>query len=243
MIGIMASFVPAWAMVQPPPPGDPDEVATLLTGPSKVAVAVAAVFTTQEPVPVQPAPFQPVKVDPPSAVAVRVTAMLLKKLALQIAPQSIPVGAEITFPVPVPPLRMVTVKVPWGGSTLNVAVTVVVLATWQIPVPVHPPLHPAKSDPALGEGVNVTVVPPGYVPVQSPPQLMSTGVDVTVPAPVPFLLIVTVIGGGITLKVAVTGAVADTTQEPAPAQPPPFQPVKTEPGSVVAVNVTLVPPG
>ena len=66
----------------------------------------------------------------------------------------------------------------------------------------------------------------------------------TVPAPVPFLLTVTVIGcGGITVKVAVTVALVDTTQVPAPAQPPPFQPVKTEPASAVAVNVTRVPPG
>ncbi len=94
------------------------------------------------------------------------------------------------------------------------------------------------------KGVNVTVVPPGYVPIQSPPQLMPVGFDVTVPAPVPFLLTVTVIGwGGITVKVAVTVALVDATQAPAPAQPPPFQPVKTEPASAAAVNVTRVPPG
>ena len=97
-------------------------------GASKVAVAVAAVLTTQLPVPVQPPPLQPVKVDPPSAVAVSVTVVLLKKFALQMAPQSMPVGAETTFPVPVPPLRIVTVNDPGGGSTLNVAVTVTVLA-------------------------------------------------------------------------------------------------------------------
>jgi hypothetical protein len=154
-----------------------------------------------------------------------------------------PVGAETTFPVPVPPLRTDTLKVPGAGNTLNVAVTVTVLATRQIPVPVQPPLQPAKSDPAAGENVNVTVVPPGYVSVQSPPQLIPAGLDVTVPAPVPFLLTVTTIGCGTTEKVAVTVAVVDATQVPAPAQPPPFQPVKTEPASAVAVNVTFVPPG
>ena len=99
------------------------------SGTSNVAVTETAVLTTQAPVPVQPAPLQPVKVAPPSAVAVSVTVVLLKKFALQIAPQSMPVGAETTFPVPVPPLRIVTVKVPGGGSTLKVAVTVTVLAT------------------------------------------------------------------------------------------------------------------
>ncbi len=119
MIGISASFVPACAMVQPPPPA----------GASKVVVTVAEVFTTQLPVPVQPPPLQPVKVDPPSAVAVSVTVVLLKKLKLHVAPHSMPVGAETTFPVPVPSLEISTVKVPGGGNTLNVAVTVTVLAT------------------------------------------------------------------------------------------------------------------
>ena len=98
-------------------------------GASNVAVAEAAVLTTQLPVPVQPAPLQPVKVDPPSAVAVSVTVVLLKKFALQMAPHSMPVWAETTFPVPVPSLKITTVKVPGGGRTLNVAVTVTVLAT------------------------------------------------------------------------------------------------------------------
>ena len=114
--------------MQPPPPAEEDAT-TLSGGPSKFAVTEAAVLTTQEPVPVHPLPLQPVKVDPPSAVAVRVTVVLLKKFALQIAPQSMPVGAETTFPVPVPPLRIVTVKDPGGGSTLKVAVTLTVLAT------------------------------------------------------------------------------------------------------------------
>ncbi len=114
-------------MVQPPPPAGGAVAPT--DGASKVAVTVAEVLTTQSPVPVHPLPLQPVKVDPPSAVAVSVTVVLLIKFAVQVAPQSMPVGAETTFPVPVPPLSMVTVKVPGGGNTLNVAVTVTVLAT------------------------------------------------------------------------------------------------------------------
>ena len=138
MIGINASFVPAGAMVQPPPPAEGAAAGAGAgaaggsvggSGTSKVAVTEAAVFTTQLPVPVQPPPLQPVKVDPPSAVAVSVTVVLLMKLALQSAPQSIPVGTETTFPLPSPPFRTVTVKVPGGGNTLNVAVTVTVLAT------------------------------------------------------------------------------------------------------------------
>ena len=95
-------------MVQPPPP--PGGPAALTDGASKVAVTVAEVLTTQTPVPVQPLPLQPVKVDPPSAVAVSVTVVLLIKLALQIAPQSMPVGAETTFPVPVPSFKNIYCK-------------------------------------------------------------------------------------------------------------------------------------
>ena len=102
-----ASLVPACAMVHPPPP--PEDIAALPAGTSKVAVTVAEVLTTQALVPVHPLPLQPVKVDPPSVVAVSVTVVLLKKSPLHIAPQSIEVGAETTFPVPVPPFRTVTV--------------------------------------------------------------------------------------------------------------------------------------
>jgi hypothetical protein len=77
----------------------------------------------------QPAPLQPVNVDPASAVSVSVTVVPLKKLALQVTPQSIPAGAETTLPVPVPPLSVVTVNVAGGGNVLRVAVTVTVVVT------------------------------------------------------------------------------------------------------------------
>ena len=46
----------------------------------------------------------------------------------------------------------------------KVAVTAFALdiVTWQAPVPVQDPLHPAKWDPAVGEAVNVTCVPSAY---------------------------------------------------------------------------------
>ncbi len=115
--------------MQPPPPAEEVPELSAPAGASKVAVTEAEVLTTQLPVPVHPPPLQPVKVAPPSAVAVNVTVIILEKSAMQIAPQSMPVGAETTFPVPVPPLRIVTVKDPGGGNTLNVAVTVTVLVT------------------------------------------------------------------------------------------------------------------
>jgi hypothetical protein len=61
----------------------------------------------QSPRPVQE-PDQPLKVEPLSGVAVRVTLLLLAKLPLQVAPQVIPDGVLWTIPLPVPDL--VTVK-------------------------------------------------------------------------------------------------------------------------------------
>jgi hypothetical protein len=43
-----------------------------------------------------------VKVDPVAAVAVRATLVPLVKDALQVLPQAMPLGLEVTVPVPVP---------------------------------------------------------------------------------------------------------------------------------------------
>ncbi|MBI3607018.1 MAG: hypothetical protein HY207_03520 [Nitrospirae bacterium] len=58
--------------------------------------------TLQVPAPVHPPPLHPLKNDPDAAVAVRVTLAPLAKVAEQVEPQSIPVGALVTVPLPVP---------------------------------------------------------------------------------------------------------------------------------------------
>lgn len=71
---------------------------------------------------------------------------------------------------------------------LNVAVTVVALfiVTVHVPVPVQPlPLQPANVEPIAGEAVSVTTVPWLKASVQSTPQLIPAGVEVTDPDPVP----------------------------------------------------------
>jgi hypothetical protein len=78
----------------------------------KVAVTVVAAFTvtTQVPVPVQPPPLQPVKVDPPVGAAVKVTAVPLENDAEHVVPQEIPAGLLVTVPVPAPALETVSVE-------------------------------------------------------------------------------------------------------------------------------------
>ena len=76
---------------------------------AKVAVTVVAAVseTVQVPVPLQPAPDQPVKVDTDAsgevaATALRVTVVLWLNVAAQVAPQAMPAGDESTVPAPSP---------------------------------------------------------------------------------------------------------------------------------------------
>ena len=54
------------------------------------------------PVPEQPPPLQPVKVEPAAGVAVRVTTVPLANEAEHDAPQAMPAGALVTVPLPAP---------------------------------------------------------------------------------------------------------------------------------------------
>ncbi len=76
----------------------------------------------------------------------------------------------------------------------KVAVTVVVVlaVTVQPPVPEQPPPdQPVKVEPAAGLAASWTTVPARNASLQSGPQAIPAGVEVTVPAPVPVLATVT----------------------------------------------------
>ena len=88
---------------------------------------------------------------------------------------------------------------------MKVAVTEVaaVIVTVQVPVPVQPaPLQPVKVEPAAGAAVRVTTVPLVKEVEQVAPQAMPAGALVTVPAPAPALVNVSV--NDCSAKVAVT---------------------------------------
>ena len=127
---------------------------------------------------------------------------------------------------------------------MKVAVTVVAAVTVaeQVPVPVQPPpLQPVNVEPVAGVAVRVTEVPWPTDSLQSTPQLMPAGDDVTEPTPVP--AVVTESGYVLSVNVAVTDVVEVivTVHVPVPLQPPPLQPLKTEPADGAAVSVTAVP--
>ena len=74
----------------------------VLGGAVKLAETVCAAFMTmtQEPVPVQP-PDQPENVEPPVALAVRVTELPVANSAAHALPQLMPAGVLVTMPLPV----------------------------------------------------------------------------------------------------------------------------------------------
>lgn len=187
------------------------------------------------------------------------------KLALPATRLTGPCGTpsteNVTVPVggPVPSEATVAVKVTGcpktGEATLldsvvvvfaaNVAVaeSAAVMVTWhEVFDPEHAPDHPTNVDVDAGVAVNVTPVPFGYEALQVVPQLMVFDPPVTVPDPGPALE--TVSDRCRSVKVAVTDRawVIVTVHDPVPLQRPPDHPVKLdEPGSALAVKVTLVP--
>ncbi|HEY2920706.1 MAG TPA: hypothetical protein VGK77_17115 [Candidatus Binatia bacterium] len=137
----------------------------------------------------QPWPLQPVNVESAPAVAFKVTTVPLSNNAEQVGPQLIPAGVLITLPLPVPFLVRDRENFVWELSELNVALQV--LATSIIIFPVlHPvPLQLAKVEPAPGVADRLVSVPFVNDAEQVLPQLMPEGLLVTVPLPVPFLVL------------------------------------------------------
>ena len=71
----------------------------------------------QAPAPAHPPPDHPVKSEPTAGMAVNVIGVPSSNTAEQVAPQVTPAGLEVTAPVPVPFLIVVTLKVgaqPWS---------------------------------------------------------------------------------------------------------------------------------
>ena len=91
-------------------------------------VLAASIVTTQGLVSPQPPPDQPANAEPEAGIAVIVTFVPWPKLAVQVAPQSMPVGADVTEPVPVPLFVIVNAKV------LAVKAAVTVVAAFKVTV-------------------------------------------------------------------------------------------------------------
>ena len=72
---------------------------------------------------------------------------------------------------------------------------------------------------------------------------MPVGVEVTLPAPRPALLTVSVYCRSVNVAVTSVAPLTTTAHGPVPEQPPPLQPVNVESPAAIAVNVTEVAGG
>jgi hypothetical protein len=81
-----------------------------------VTVVLAVRVTVQPPVPLQPPPFQPVKVKPGPAAAARVTWVPLGPLCEQSFPQLTTLLGDVLVTVPVPVVTTVSVTEGGGGG-------------------------------------------------------------------------------------------------------------------------------
>jgi len=116
----------------------------------------AFIVTTQLPVPVHPAPLQPVNTEPPAGVAVNVTEVPLANDAVHVAPQLIPAGLLVTVPPLLPVL--VTVRV-YNCVKLAFTDLAALMVTVQVvPETVSHPLQPVKMEVRAGVAVSVTTV-------------------------------------------------------------------------------------
>ena len=125
-----------------------------------VAVLLEVMETSQVPVPLH-APLQPVKVEPSSGLAERLTVVPSLYDSEQSVPQFIPEGELVTVPVPVPLMFTVRVYRVFPGTAENVALQNVLLFIVTAPsLQSLSPLQPAKKEPGSGVAVSETTVPP-----------------------------------------------------------------------------------
>ena len=113
----------------------------------------------------------------------------------------------------------------------------------QGPAPVQAPDHPANTVPAAGVAVSATDVPAVKLALQEAPHDRPAGALVTVPVQAPVTVSVSAMVAGVKVAVIVVALTGETVQGLVPVQPPPDQPVKTEPAVTVAVRTTGLPDG
>src|SRR5262247_4580445 len=128
--------MPAGALVMVPLPAPLLLTVSAKLWTAKVAVTdcAALIVTVQVPVPVQPPPLQPVKVEPAAGAAVRVTAVPLTNVEEHVVPHVMPAGALVMVPLPAPVLLTVSAKLCSAQAAVPDCVALTV--TVQVPVPV-----------------------------------------------------------------------------------------------------------
>jgi hypothetical protein len=162
------------------------------------------------------------------------------KLLLQVAPQLIVPGLLVMVPDPVPVVLTVRANAGTGENVAVAATAEEPIVKLHAPVPVHAPVHPAKTDPPPGVAVRVIGVPVAKLAEQVAPQLIPAGALLTEPVPVPAN--VTLIGKVVGMKFASTvwSLFRVTEHAPLPVHAP-LHPAKVDPADAVGVSATTVP--
>src|SRR5688500_18575296 len=176
--------MPAGAELTVPVPVPAGTTARERCGRAHDGVTIFAVpaVPMQVPVPVQPPPLQPSNVEPVAGEAVSTTIVFGANVSMQSMPQLMPAGFDDTTPDPLPSSATRSeLSTPKFAVTVTAVATVIVHA----PVPLHAPLQPTNVAPEFAVAVSVTIVPEANVSVQSLPQVMPLGVEVTVPIELP----------------------------------------------------------
>lgn len=139
-------------------------------------------------VPVQ-SPVQPANCCPAPATAVKVTGVPAANDEEQTVPQLMPLGVDVTLPLPVTATFNAKEEPPGLGDTgTKVAVTTLaaLTATAHVAEPVHAPDQAEKEYPARGAAVSATVLPSLKSALHALSQEIPDGDDVTTPKPTTF---------------------------------------------------------
>src|SRR6266540_3929018 len=158
---VAPQLMPATSEVTVPVPDPALVTVSRWVGGPKSAVTSRAwlIVTTQVVLVPEQSPDQPLKAEPPEAVAVSVTSVPSAYVALQVAPQLMPPTFEVTVPVPDPvfptssgydavPLNVAVAERAWSMVTTHVAA-----------LPEHAPDQLTRVCPDAGVAVSVTRVP------------------------------------------------------------------------------------
>lgn len=124
-----------------------------------VMLVLVLMVMVHGPVPVHEAPVHPVKVDPESGVGLRVMEVPCGNCAVQVVPQSMPLGVLRMVPLPVPVLLTLRVNEGDGFDDEKTAMTCrgAFMVNAQVLGPVQSPIQLKKVEPESGMALRVTV--------------------------------------------------------------------------------------
>ena len=204
--------------------------------------------TVQVPLEFVQAPLHPANTEPAAALGVSTTDVPLLKFAVQVAPQLIPTGAEVTVPEPAP-LNETESAYCGGGTAAKFATIEIagdeVTVVWHVDVPLQEPPQVTNVYPGSGVAIKFTTVPAGNDVVHVPVQVVLAGELLIEPPPVDRPLITGTVretfASGTNVAVTEVFAASVIVQGAVPTQEAPVQPENADPAAGTGVRVIVEP--